>query len=166
MCIKNFIKHKLFAVDELYMLRKRIEVYVYVRMSRPLRVNVFRFQLQKLQKQFLHSTTDKLSNLLLRAQLYSFTSPTRDTLKNIAAARNPSQIIQKRLKRFQVLFGSKVVIFNDSVLTDIIFLDTAPLTHAVNKQTRFLQLVLLKYINETYMWDALEVMVHNLYRLP
>lgn len=128
---------------------------VYVTIDRENRIYFSRTQLQKLHRQFFHTASVKLFNLIRRARPEHATTDTINILKDISARCYPCQRIRPGPVRFRVSFGAEHVRFNKRIIMDIIYIDSWPVLHIVDDGTRFYAAQFLRDISIEEIWDCI-----------
>lgn len=114
-------------------------------------------ELIKIHRGFHHPSTDKLYNILKRADPNNLTSHTRQILQQISKTCDTCQRFGPRPIRFKVTLPSdKDLVFGSELSMDLMFIDGKALLHIVDTATRFSAAIFLdKYGHSTNgIWNA------------
>lgn len=106
---------------------QRIKNHVYIQMKNPTKLNLSETPLGKVPKNFFHWTSDKLFNLICRAQPDEATLQTQKAIQEISASCDLCQRVQIGPKRSSVALGSDSFILNQGVLLDTVYIDKRPI---------------------------------------
>lgn len=129
--------HAKFPVEEWSIPLMRHYGHIYVAFSFPSCVYFSITNLQKIHRQFAHTTVDKLYQLLKRARPEETTAETFEILKDLVKRCDPYQRIQNAPTRFRIRFGAEIIRLNERLLIDIMYFDGKPVQHIVDEGTHF-----------------------------
>ena len=94
-------------------------------------------QLQKLHRQFVHPSADKLYKLLKKARPKETDPNTLEILEDLTRRCDACQRVQTAPVRFRVSIGAEDLQFNEEIYMDIMYIDHKPILHIVDAATRF-----------------------------
>lgn len=141
-------------VEEWSVPLRRADGHVYVDIAKDERIFFSAAQLQKLHRQFVHPSANKLYNLLKKARPSDTTSETLEALQELTRRCDACQRIQNAPVRFRVSLGSENLQFNEDVFMDIMYLEHKPVLHVVDAATRFSAARFLSDVSTTSVWAA------------
>ena len=110
-------------------------------------------ELRRLHKRFGHPSSEKLFNLLKRADIESITPSTRKALEKISDSCDLCQRNGQKPRRFKFTLREEKD-FNQSVYIDIMYVDNKPILHVVCEATRYQAARWLKKVSAEEVWKA------------
>jgi hypothetical protein len=112
-------------------------------------------ELIKMHRAFFHPSTEKLMNLLKRADPLKVNEEARKSLLEIVSACRTCQTFSAKPLRFSVRLSDEKIIFNDEISLDLVWLDGESALHVVDTATRFGAAVFIEGQDVESIWAAL-----------
>lgn len=91
-------------------------------------------ELRKMYHEFFHPCTDKIYNLIKGAKFVNTTPQVRQTLEDISKKCITSQFSTPKPRRFTAFFSDEIV-FNRSVVVNLMWIHSKPVLHLIDKNT-------------------------------
>eukprot|EP00171_Calliarthron_tuberculosum_P000524 IDg524t1 len=101
------------------------------------------YQLRRIHRHFYHPQPERIFNIMKRADGSRATLETLSTLKKITRECDICQRVADQPGRFRVSLPEEDVVFNRTVMMDLMFLESQPVLHIICKDTLFSTAVLL-----------------------
>lgn len=111
-------------------------------------------ELRRLHRRFGHPSTEKLLNILHRAEIADIGPNTRKILSNIERTCGPCQTYAQRPRRFKFTLRDDKE-FNHTIYADIFYIDKKPILHVVDEATYFQSAKWLENMEAETLWKAL-----------
>lgn len=122
-------------------------------------------ELKRLHKRFGHPHSDKLYNLLKRADVSNVDSTTRAHLEEIARRCRPCQTYAQAPRRFKFALRDDKE-FNHTVFVDIFYVNKKPVLHVVDEATRYQAARWLSNVTAESVWRAMRLCWIDVYLGP
>lgn len=141
------------VMDEWSIPMSRADGHVYADIAKANQVCFTRHKLEKLHRQFVHPSADKLFKLLRKTKPEETTPETLKILEDITRRCDPCQRIQPAPVRFRVSLGAEEIRFNEELLMDIMYIGSDPVLHIVDSATRFSAARFLPDVTTMTVWS-------------
>jgi len=111
-------------------------------------------ELTRVHRHFAHPHPDRLFAVLRQAKDPHATAETRAQLAEVTAECQVCQRLARAPSRFRVALPTQDIVFNHTVLLDLMYLDGKPVLHVVDKDTLFSAATLLQGETVEAVWWA------------
>ena len=111
-------------------------------------------ELTRVHRHFAHPHPDRLFAVLRQAKDPHATAETRAQLAEVTATCQVCQRLARAPSRFRVALPTQDIVFNQTVLLDLMYLDGKPVLHVVDKDTLFSAATLLQGETVEAVWWA------------
>eukprot|EP00171_Calliarthron_tuberculosum_P021509 IDg21509t1 len=112
-------------------------------------------ELRRIHRHFYHPHPERLYSLVHRAGDSNATPETMEMLKNLTASCDVCQRLSETPGRFRVSLPQEAIIFNRTVLLDLMYLDSKTVLHIICRDTMFSSAVFLTNGESTQdIWNA------------
>jgi len=111
-------------------------------------------ELTRVHRHFAHPHPDRLCAVLRQAKDPHATAETRAQLAEVTATCEVCQRLARAPTRFRVALPTQDIIFNQTVLLDLMYLDGKPVLHVIDKDTLFSAATFLQGETVEKVWWA------------
>ena len=120
-------------------------------------------ELKRIDRHIYHAHPDKVSNLMKRAEDPNANKETYDQLESITANCDICQRLASQPGRFRVSLPSEVIVFNRTILMDIMSHSSKPVLHVICKDTLFSAAIFVSGSSSINLWNEYMKMWVNPY---
>lgn len=120
----------------------------------PISIFYTELELRRAHKHFYHPSTEKLLNVLHRADPGAIHSRVRSTLNKIRDTCDVCQRLAPQPHRFRVSLPHETCVFNRIVSLDLMTIDRDAVLHAVDRDTRFSAAAHLTKQTAAHIWET------------
>jgi hypothetical protein len=142
------------TTEKWHMPMQRQKGHIYLQWDPGVELFFTRAELIKVHRQFHHPSTNKLMNLLKRADPANVSETTRGFLNEIRSSCETCCRFGPRPQHFQVSLDADRVVFNKEIVMDLMYLNTKPVLHIVDRDTTFSSAKFLRACDRITVWNA------------
>jgi hypothetical protein len=133
---------------------QRLWGHIYLQWDPGIQLFFTRAELTKIHRHFLDPSTVKLVNLLKRATPGNVPKETRAQLDGIQKACKTCTNCSPRPQHVQVTIDPDRIVFNNEIITDLMYLESKPVLHVVDRGTTFSSANFLYSSDRITVWNT------------